>query len=141
MFETSFNNSTATARTWLSQFSAAVRDLNYARGRELFAPDVIAYGTFSVMLEGLESLEANQWRHIWPATRNFSFDLDTLKCNGSGNMIWIAAVWHSQGLTANKEWFDRYGRASFVLEQREGNWVAIHSHHSLSPILDPTFPA
>jgi ketosteroid isomerase-like protein len=140
MFETSSNHTSQIASEWLLRFSAAVREQEYAKGRELFALDVIAYGTFSVALEGLESLEANQWRHIWPATRNFSFDLDSVKCKGNSEFIWIGATWHSQGCCASGDWFDRHGRASFVLEQRDGKWVAIHSHHSISPTLNPNFP-
>ena len=125
----------------VGKFSSAVRERNYERGRQLFAPEVFAFGTYSAALDGLEALEADPWRHIWSTTRNLIFDVQNMKCSGNDNLIWIAVLWQSQGQASHEEWFERRGRASFVIEHREGQWLAIHSHHSLIPTPNSTFPA
>ncbi len=52
-------------RQWLESFASAVRDQNYELGRALFAPDVVAFGTSTVMAVGLHELVAEQWEKVW----------------------------------------------------------------------------
>jgi len=138
---TNENKITEIASLWLKDFSAAVRDRDYDRGRQLFAPNVFAFGTYSSALEGLEALEVDQWHHIWSKTRNFIFHVEDMTSGGNDSLIWIAVLWQSQGQASDGGWFDRHGRASFVLEYREDNWLAIHSHHSLNPTPNSASPA
>lgn len=120
-------------RRWLEDFSAAVRAVDYERGRAMFAPDVVGFGTYAGMLTGLDRLVAGQWRNIWGVTRGFTFRLDEMHCGVSGDQAWVAVPWDSQGQTAEGTWFDRPGRATIILERRDGRWLAIHTHFSLYP--------
>jgi len=122
-------------RQWLDSFAAAVRDADYQRGRELFDGGVLAFGTRTVSMDGLDSLVAEQWQPIWETTRGFRFFLDQLQYGGDGDLAWAAVPWHSQGRRENGDGFDRFGRATYVLRRRprDGRWVAVHSHHSLNP--------
>jgi ketosteroid isomerase-like protein len=120
-------------RDWLVAFASAVRDVDYERGKSMFAEDVVGFGTYATMLDGLEKLVTGQWRNIWGVTRGFTFRLEDLHCGVSGDLAWIAVPWDSQGQMSDGSWFDRPGRATFVLERRDGQWLAIHSHLSLYP--------
>ena len=123
----------AEIRQWLEDFAAAVRARDFAAGRGLFADGVCAFGTRADMIEGLADLEARQWRPIWNSTRGYRFDHDSAAIKVSGEMAWVAITWHSQGKDATGRWYDRFGRATYVLHHDAGRWVAVHTHHSLAP--------
>jgi ketosteroid isomerase-like protein len=123
----------AGVRRWLEDFSAAVRAVDYDRGRTMFAPEVVGFGTYASMLVGLDRLVAGQWQHIWGVTRGFTFRLDEAHGGVSGGLAWVAVPWDSQGRNAAGAWYDRPGRATFVLTRRDGVWLALHSHLSLYP--------
>jgi ketosteroid isomerase-like protein len=123
----------AAIRQWLEDFAAAVRAVDYERGKTMFAPEVVGFGTYASMLEGLENLVAGQWRNIWGVTRGFTFRLDQLHCGVDGDLAWVAVPWDSQGRTAAGDWYDRPGRATLILQRRDGTWRCIHSHLSLYP--------
>jgi ketosteroid isomerase-like protein len=123
----------AAIRRWLEDFSAAVRAVDYERGMTMFAAEVVGFGTYASMLEGLDNLVAGQWKNIWGVTRGFAFRLDDLHCGVSGNLAWVAVPWDSQGQTAAGEWYDRPGRATLILARRDGRWLCTHSHLSLYP--------
>ncbi len=118
---------------WLEEFASAVRAVDYRRGMRLFAPDVLAFGTRNERLVGLEMLVERQWKQIWGVTSGFRFDSDRVVCGRSGLTAWAAAPWESQGRRANGATFERRGRATFVLEDRDGCWLAVHSHLSMNP--------
>lgn len=118
---------------WLDSFAAAVRAVDYAAGRALFAPDVVAFGTVGAMLVGSEALVKDQWMRVWSVTTGFRYDLERAHFGVAGEMGWAAAPWVSQALRDGKP-FDRRGRASFVLRREGARWLAIHSHHSLDPV-------
>ena len=118
---------------WMENFAQAVRSRDYTAGRTLFADAVFSFGTYSDQLNGLEDLVTNQWEPVWSATRNFQFNQETVRCKIIGDHAWVAAVWQSQGRSAEGEWQDRYGRATLILQWRDEGWKAIHSHFSLRP--------
>ena len=123
----------AEIRRWLEEFSAAVRDADYARGEPMVAPDVVGFGTFGGVLVGRDALVAGQWRNIWGVTRGFTFRLDDLHGGVAGDRAWVALPWDSEGRDASGAWYDRPGRATIVFERRDGRWLAVHTHFSLYP--------
>jgi ketosteroid isomerase-like protein len=120
-------------RAWLDRFAAAVRAIDYDAGRQLFAAEVIGFGTAGVRLQGLDALVALQWEKIWPVTSGFHFHMENLACGGEGDIAWAAVPWTSWGRRASSESFERHGRATYILHRRNGQWQALHSHHSLDP--------
>jgi len=125
--------SKAEIHQWLEDFAAAVRARDFAAGRALFADDVFAFGTRADRIEGLDDLEVDQWRPIWNSTRGYRFDHDAATIDVSGEMAWVAITWHSQGQDALGDWYDRFGRATYILRRVHGRWVAAHTHHSINP--------
>jgi ketosteroid isomerase-like protein len=121
-------------RPWLAEMEACVRAEDYARCRAIFAEDVVAFGTRAALVVGLEALERDQWRHIWGTIRGFTFLTDELHCRGyGGDGVWLACPWTSDGRGPDGAWRERRGRMTAVLEQRDGRWLAVHTHHSLVP--------
>jgi ketosteroid isomerase-like protein len=115
---------------WLRAFAQAVRERDYATGRSLFAPDVVAFGTVAERAEGIDALVARQWRVVWETTRGFEFDAGSLRGERHGDRAWIAATWSSVAETEGRR---RTGRATLVLARDDRGWRALHTHFSLTP--------
>ena len=124
-------------RDWFDAWGRQVATLDFARARALFEPDVVGMGTFKDLVEGIDALEAGQWRSIWPTIEDFAFDLDSLRVIGSpdGRMAVAMIGWDSTGLTQDGERYDRPGRATVVLARSGPGspWKGVHTHFSLLP--------
>jgi ketosteroid isomerase-like protein len=120
------------ALDWLKTFEAACRGRDFAAGRRLFAPDAVAFGTYATAVHGLDNIEREQWRQIWPRIRDFRFE-EHPTAGGVGDAAWIAATWSSEATGPDGHPFTRHGRATFNLARRDGRWMAVHSHVSLLP--------
>jgi ketosteroid isomerase-like protein len=118
---------------WLDAFSEAVRDVDYETGKTLFAPDVVGFGTVGVLLHGLDTLMNSQWKRVWSVTSGFCFDMDQVTACVHGNVAWVLVPWASRTGKADRGPLDRKGRATYILERRNGQWLAVHTHHSLDP--------
>jgi ketosteroid isomerase-like protein len=77
---------------WLREFEAACRERDFAAGRRLFASDALAFGTYAVAVRGIENIEGEQWRNVWPRIREFRFE-SAPTVQVSGDSAWIAAGW------------------------------------------------
>src|SRR6185295_9804600 len=99
------------ALDWLSTFEAACRGQDFAAGRRLFAPDAVAFGTYATAVHGLDNIEREQWRQIWPRIRGFRFESQPAVA-GAGDSAWIAATWASEATGPDGQPFTRRGRAS-----------------------------
>jgi ketosteroid isomerase-like protein len=127
---------------WALRFAKAVREGDIPTARHLFKDDVVGFGTRTRVMNGLNALVDQQWRHIWTTTRNFDFNLDQMDWGVSqgGDLAWLGLTWSSEGLGLDVQWFSRHGRASFVLEKTSEGWVCGHSHHSLDPVPERLAP-
>ena len=121
-------------RAWLTSLQDCVRAVDFERARPLFADDVVSFGTFARIVHGRDSLERDQWRHVWPTIRDFSFRLDEVHCVGGDQTLVVVAPWDSHGVRPDGSTFARPGRATIVLTRRDRRWVALHSHFSLVPV-------
>ena len=121
-----------TLEQWLRAFEAAVRARDFAAGRTMFADDAVAFGTWARAVVGLDNIEREQWRNVWPRIRGFHFEPDT-HMHAAGDSAWIAGSWSTEVTGLDGRPFERPGRGTFVLERRDGRWVVVHSHFSLLP--------
>ena len=121
-----------TLEQWLRGFEAAVRACDFAAGRTMFADDAVAFGTWARAVAGLDNIEREQWRNVWPRIRGFHFEPDT-HVQASGDHAWIAGSWSTEVTGPDGRPFQRPGRGTFVLERRDGRWQVVHSHFSLLP--------
>jgi ketosteroid isomerase-like protein len=122
-----------TLKNWLHEMQACVRAVDYERAKKLFAPDVVGFGTYASVVQGLDNLQAGQWSNIWPTIRDFTFRLDELHWGVDGALAWAACSWDSTGFRPDGTPFPRPGRVTLVFERREERWLAVHSHFSLYP--------
>jgi ketosteroid isomerase-like protein len=120
-------------REWFLELQACVRAVDYDRADKLFAPDVIGFGTYKDIAVGLDRLRLEQWSNIWPTIRDFTFRLDQLHWGAEGHLAWAACPWDSTGFRPDGASFARPGRATIILENHDGRWLAVHTHFSLYP--------
>jgi ketosteroid isomerase-like protein len=123
---------------WLDQFAVCVRNRNLDGGRELFAPDVRAFGTRAEEACGLSDLVQRQWSRVWFNTRGFRFIEESVQemAADDGSLVCVLALWDSEGLDASRQGFVRRGRCTIVLRRDESSpagLVAIHTHFSKTP--------
>lgn len=120
---------------WLDAWESCIRSGDYARGRALFDPGVVAFGTRRSVATGLDDLVEHQWRQVWPRIVDFRFDRDSLwiECDGEDLAV-LMVRWATRAQQASGSVFHRPGRATIVLRRAppEG-WRAIHTHFSLEP--------
>ncbi|MCH9670138.1 MAG: nuclear transport factor 2 family protein [Gammaproteobacteria bacterium] len=132
-----FDEDKASLKSWYDKWSGCVAAVDFENARALFANDVVGFGTFMDMVEGLDALEANQWRAIWPTIKNFRFRTEMLRVSVSPDRLHAMAMvpWESTGFEASGEAYDRPGRATTVLVRTnlDAPWLGIHTHFSLYP--------
>jgi ketosteroid isomerase-like protein len=124
----------ASAKAWFETLAAHVREVDFIGARPIFAPDMIAFGTFTAFMTGRDAAEQQQWRNVWPHIDNFRWrpdfkvivSPDRLQAVGMG-------VFDSTGYRQDGNPYDRPGRATVVLVRAgaESGWLAQHTHLSL----------
>lgn len=119
---------------WLKVFSGFVRTVDYASARPMWHPDLLAFGTYNDVIQGLETAIATQWDNVWPRTADFAFDLaGTHVLAAAGESMAVAVTpWTSSGFHQDGSRFDRPGRATMVFAKVGAAWRCVHSHMSLN---------
>jgi ketosteroid isomerase-like protein len=119
---------------WLEVFAGFVREVDYGSARPMWHPDLLAFGTYSDVIQGLETAIATQWDNVWPRTAEFAFDLagTHVLASADGAMAVAVTPWTSTGFQQDGTRFDRPGRATMVFARDGGAWRCVHSHMSLN---------
>ena len=73
----------------------------------------MAFGTYATAVHGLDNIEREQWRQIWPRIRDFRFE-ETPTVVGTGDSAWIAATWSSGATSPDGQ------PMSYSLDHKEG---------------------
>jgi ketosteroid isomerase-like protein len=120
-------------KEWFALLGRYCAAIDYAGGESIFAPETIAFGTKARIVEGLEHVRTNQWEAIWPNIRDFKIGMEQVRGFGDERWAWGVATWTSTGFDRDGQPYFRPGRATVVLERRDGRWLAKHSHFSLAP--------
>lgn len=121
---------------WFDTWSGYVAAVDFESARALFEADVVGFGTWMDVVEGLGNLEAMQWRNIWPTIADFRFLTDTLQVRVSPDRCLAVAVivWDSTGFHEDGTPYPRPGRATvaFRRSRPDAPWKGIHTHLSLN---------
>ena len=124
----------ASIRAWLAEWNECVAAVDFARARPLFDSGVVGFGTYSDFVTGLDNLEQQQWRKVWPTIRDFRFDLEGLRLFTSPDRLfaYLATNWSSTGIGQDGTTFDRPGRCTVVLARAQpaAPWRGLHTHFS-----------
>lgn len=106
---------------------------DYDAAEALFASDVVSFGTKATVVTGIEQLRREQWEGVWPYIDDFQIDLSQVQAGGDERYAWGMVPWTSVGFDERGRRFNRPGRATVVMENRNGAWLAVHTHFSLVP--------
>lgn len=118
---------------WLRQWQTCVRAGDFEGGRKLCAPELLAFGTRAEIADGLDAVVEHQWRRVWPMIRDFTVRIAEARGAIVGDSAWVAAPWDSLGTHDDGTTYRRPGRLTVAFERRQGRWLAVHTHFSLSP--------
>ncbi|MGI9409867.1 MAG: YybH family protein [Hyphomicrobiaceae bacterium] len=124
-------------RDWFRTWDRCVAALDFASARALFADDVVGFGTHATFVHGLDALEAEQWRKVWPNIADFRFEVEHLVGGVSHDSAWAAVPWSSRGFHEDGTEFDRPGRATVTFRKSGDDWLGTHTHFSLAPATPP----
>jgi ketosteroid isomerase-like protein len=92
-------------------------------------PDVVMFGTGADEKRiGLAEIQLQAQRD-WDQTDAISIVFDWMSISAAGRVAWVAADGAFK-IRAQGQDFRAPARASFVLEQRDGRWLVVHSHFS-----------
>ena len=118
---------------WYEKLGKYCASVDYVSACEIFADDVLSFGTRADIVSGLDLLQQNQWQGIWPNIQDFKIDMETVHSGGDERNAWGIATWTSTGFHEDGTSFHRPGRATVILERRDRQWVSVHTHFSLNP--------
>jgi ketosteroid isomerase-like protein len=125
----------ARIRAWFERLAEHCRAVDFAGARPIFAPDMIAFGTFSDFVTGRDAVEAAQWRNVWPFIAEFRWRPDSVRgiVSPDRRAATGMAVWDSTGFRQDGTKFERPGRATVALARDAigADWIAQHTHFSL----------
>ena len=123
-------------KLWFKSWENYVQNKDFELAKALFYNEVISFGTWMDIVQGLEKLCNNQWKNIWPTITNFEFLTDTLFIQISRDSLFANTilVWNSVGYSEQGKSFERTGRATVILKKlnKNSNWKGIHTHFSLN---------
>ena len=121
---------------WFQVWEKQVQNKDFESAKNLFENDVVSFGTWMNVVEGLDKLYSDQWKNIWPTINNFKFVSNTLFIQISPDRLLANSilVWNSTGYKKNGNSFKRNGRATVVLKRSnlDNSWKGIHTHFSLN---------
>ena len=121
---------------WYLEWEKYVQNKNYSSAMKLFENDVVSFGTWMDIVQGLDQLKLNQWKNIWPTISKFRFLTDTLFIQLSPDKLFVNSmiIWDSIGYKNDGDSFARTGRATVTLKRDNfnSNWKGIHTHFSLN---------
>lgn len=129
---------------WLETFSVCVRRGDVAGARQLFAASLRGFGTRVFCADGRDAVEREQWEYVWPRTRDFAFELESLEgwLSHDATQACVALPWRSTGFDAGGAARGRRGRATLLLARTGTGWTGLHTHFSIDPAArDPVLGA
>ena len=121
---------------WFQVWEKQVQNKDFEAAKKLFENDVVSFGTWMNVVEGIDKLYSYQWKNIWPTINNFKFVSNRLFIQISPDRLLANSIlfWNSTGYKKNGNSFKRNGRATVVLKRSnlDNSWKGIHTHFSLN---------
>jgi ketosteroid isomerase-like protein len=127
----------AAVKDWFDTWGAHVVAKEFEPARELFTSDALGFGTWMDYVEGLDALEARQWRSVWPTIQDFHHRTDdALQVTVSPDRLMAVGLvlWTSTGFNEDGSAFERPGRTTGVFSRTAVGepWRCVHTHVSLA---------
>jgi ketosteroid isomerase-like protein len=124
----------AGVKAWFDTLAVHVREVDFVGARPIFAPDMVAFGTFTDFMTGRDVAEQQQWRNVWPHIDEFRFRSDVRAIISPDRLQAVGmAIFDSTGYRQDGTSYERPGRATvaFVRDSISKQWLAQHTHLSL----------
>jgi ketosteroid isomerase-like protein len=124
----------AGVKAWFAKLAEYVREVDFVGARPLFAPEMIAFGTFTDFMTGRDAAESRQWRNVWPHIDEFRWRADIRAIVSPDRLQAVGmGIFDSTGYRQDGTPYDRPGRATVLLgrERVGAGWQALHTHLSL----------
>jgi ketosteroid isomerase-like protein len=121
-------------KTWFETLASHVRAVDFIGAQPIFAPDMIAFGTFIDFMTGRDEAERQQWRNVWQHIDEFRFRPDIRAIVSPDRLQAVGmAIFDSTGYRQDGTSYARPGRATvvFVRDAVGQLWIAQHTHLSL----------
>ena len=67
------NNTHVSIKLWFELWESYVQNKDFETAKNLFHDEVVTFGTWMDVVQGLEKLCNHQWKNIWPTITNFEF--------------------------------------------------------------------
>lgn len=127
----------ASVKAWFDTWGAHVAAREFTEARDLFGPEALGFGTWMDYVEGLDNLEAKQWRSIWGTIRDFHHRTDdSLQVTVSPDRLQAVGLvlWTSTGFHEDGSEYERPGRTTAVFNRSAvgDDWKCVHTHVSLA---------
>ena len=91
-------------KSWFLEWEKFVQKKQYSSALQFFENDVVSFGTWMDVVEGLDQLKINQWENIWPTISGFKFLTETLfiqlspdKLFANSILTWTSLGYHQDG--------------------------------------------
>jgi ketosteroid isomerase-like protein len=124
----------AQVKAWFETLASHVHEVDFVGARPIFAPDMIAFGTFTDFMTGRDAAEQQQWRNVWPHIDNFRWRPDIRAIVSPDRLQAVGmGIFDSTGYQQDGSSYDRAGRATVALVRPspQAPWLAQHTHLSL----------
>lgn len=124
----------AAVEAWFQALAEHVRAVDFVGARAIFAPDMVAFGTFTDFMTGRDAAEQAQWRNVWHHIDEFQFRPDIRAIVSPDRLQAVGmGVFDSVGYREDGTPYPRPGRTTVVLvrDSIDAAWRAGHTHMSL----------
>lgn len=137
VWATASSEDRASVKAWFDTWGAHVAAREFEPARDLFADEALGFGTWMDFVDGVDALEAKQWRSIWGTIRDFHHQTDDAlqvtvspdRLQAVGLVLWTSTGFHESGAP-----YKRPGRTTAVLTRTAVGepWQCVHTHVSLA---------
>ena len=119
--------------TWLEEYVSALNSGSVEDGLALFAENAVSFGTSVNWSRYIPEYARKHGEPIFGGSAEFEIS-EVLSVVPMGESAFCAILWKDKSTEGGSS-TERTGRASFVLQIQDENFVAIHSHFSEFPVV------
>ena len=119
----------------LGRVQSSVHALDYEAVRDLIPEDGLYFGSVAAVARGYDELYEKQFTRVWPNISEFTIPDESINVRVSRPLAAATCLFESTARGADGNKFERQGRMTFVFELRDDNWIMVHSHDSLYPVM------
>ena len=122
-------------RQILDKVVDSVHNLDYEAVRHFIPDDGLYFGSVATMARGYDELREQQFTKVWPNVSEFNIPSESIVVHVARPLAWATCLFRSGARGPGNQPAERRGRMTFIFELRDENWMMVHSHDSLYPVV------